>query len=107
MIQYSSEEEAVLSCRAGVFHHADGNWKQVDGGSSRIWLMKHTVYVSYRVVGCREDNQEVRIFASIIVNICGEFIISVLIPQGLSQAHLLQIQIINRNYDNLLRVLIF
>jgi hypothetical protein len=107
IIRYFSEEEAVLSCRAGVFQHSEGNWKQVDGGSSRIWLMKHAVYVAYRVVGCREDNQEVHIFASIIMNFCGEFIFCSDSAKGWARAHPLQIQTINRNYDNLMQVLIF
>jgi hypothetical protein len=53
-----SEEESLLVCRAGIFYYDGEQWKQLDNGTSQIWFLRNPQTETFRIVGCREDNQQ-------------------------------------------------
>jgi hypothetical protein len=56
---YFSNEEILFDRQASAFTYADNQWKQLDGGSSQIWLLRNPSNQSYRIVARRNDTQTV------------------------------------------------
>jgi hypothetical protein len=59
MFVFDSQEERQLTSRASVYHYTGDQWKQLDSGLSQVWFVFNPQTKSYKIIGCREDNQQV------------------------------------------------